>query len=71
MGNSLPFIVKAAYIIYYLINFYSLLRKAKINTEYYKKLLNITLEIERQVYAFYNKNLLGGIINKWIEKKQK
>ncbi|WP_155265736.1 DUF226 domain-containing protein [Borrelia hermsii] len=51
MGNSLPFIIKAGYITCYLANFYSLLRKAKINTEYCKKLLNITLEIERQIYA--------------------
>ncbi|UPA14073.1 DUF226 domain-containing protein [Borrelia turicatae] len=67
----MEFRFKTGSIICYLTNFYSLLRRDKINTEYYKKLLNITLEIEKQVYAFYNKNLSGEIITKWIEKKQK
>lgn len=67
----MEFRFKTGSIICYLTNFYSLIRKDKINTEYYKKLLNITLEIEKQVYAFYNKNLSGEIITKWIEKKQK
>ncbi|UPA09940.1 DUF226 domain-containing protein (plasmid) [Borrelia nietonii YOR] len=67
----MEFRFKTGFVICYLTNFYSLLKKTKVNTEYYKKLLNITLEIERQVYAFYNKNLPEGIITKWIEKKQK
>ncbi|BDU63541.1 hypothetical protein BOFE_10810 (plasmid) [Candidatus Borrelia fainii] len=67
----MEFRFKTGSIICYLTNFYSLLRKDKINTKYYKKLLNITLEIEKQVYAFYNKNLSEGIITKWIKEKQK
>ncbi|AHH11586.1 DUF226 domain-containing protein (plasmid) [Borrelia coriaceae] len=67
----MEFRFKTGSIICYLTNFYSLLRKDKTKTEYYKKLLNITLEIERQVYTFYNKNLPGAIITEWIEKKQK
>ncbi|WP_247003715.1 DUF226 domain-containing protein [Borrelia anserina] len=67
----MEFRFKTGSIICYLTNFYSLLRKDKINTEYYKKLLDITLEIEKQVYVFYGKDLSGGIITKWIEKNQK
>ncbi|AHH12022.1 Putative cytosolic protein, partial (plasmid) [Borrelia coriaceae ATCC 43381] len=49
-----------------------LLRKEKSNKKYYKSLVERILCLERQVYEFYNKKLPdGGIITKWIERKQK
>ncbi|WP_445436312.1 DUF226 domain-containing protein [Candidatus Borreliella tachyglossi] len=65
----MEFRFKTGYVICYITNLYSLLRKDKVNTVYYKTLLEIILEIEKQVYAFYNKNLPeGGLITKWIKK---
>ncbi|AFI32192.1 DUF226 domain-containing protein [Borrelia crocidurae] len=49
-----------------------LLIKDKIGTKYYKSLVKKLLDLEKQVYKFYLKELpKKGIIIKWIEKKQK
>ncbi|AHH14679.1 DUF226 domain-containing protein [Borrelia hermsii] len=49
-----------------------LLRKEKIDTKYYKSLIEKLVNLEEQVYEFYNKKLPdGGLITKWIKKRQK
>ncbi|WP_024655199.1 DUF226 domain-containing protein [Borrelia hispanica] len=49
-----------------------LLIKDKISTKYYRSLVKKLLDLERQVYKFYLKELpKRGIITKWIDKKQK
>ncbi|UPA13776.1 DUF226 domain-containing protein [Borrelia turicatae] len=48
-----------------------LLRKDKTDTKYYKSLIEKLTNLEQLVYEFYGKKLPeGGLINKWIEKKQ-
>ncbi|UPA09635.1 DUF226 domain-containing protein (plasmid) [Borrelia nietonii YOR] len=49
-----------------------LIKKEKLETQYSKFLLELMVNLENQVYEFYNKKLPdGGFINKWIEKKLK
>ncbi|WP_330730426.1 DUF226 domain-containing protein [Borrelia turicatae] len=49
-----------------------LLKKEKTNTNYFKTLFEIIQRLEREVYEFYGKKLPeGGLIEKWIQKKQK
>ncbi|WP_024653091.1 DUF226 domain-containing protein [Borrelia persica] len=49
-----------------------LLKKEKLNKKYCKSLIAILLNIENEVYKFYDKELPnGGLITKWIEKNQK
>ncbi|WP_156922724.1 hypothetical protein [Borrelia anserina] len=48
-----------------------MLRKDKINTEYYKKLLDITLEIEKQVYVFLRQRFIWRNYNQMDRKNQK
>ncbi|AHH11355.1 Putative cytosolic protein (plasmid) [Borrelia coriaceae ATCC 43381] len=49
-----------------------LLKKEKIDTKYYKSLLEKLINLEKQVYEFYNEKLSdGSFINKWIIKRQK
>ncbi|AHH04495.1 Putative cytosolic protein (plasmid) [Borrelia nietonii YOR] len=49
-----------------------LIKKEKLKTQYSQFLLELIINLERQVYEFYNKKLPdGGIITKWIEKNQK
>ncbi|AHH05856.1 DUF226 domain-containing protein (plasmid) [Borrelia miyamotoi] len=49
-----------------------LLKKEKIDTQYSKFLLELIIDLEKQVYEFYNKKLSEEeIITKWIAKKQK
>ncbi|AOW96399.1 DUF226 domain-containing protein [Borrelia miyamotoi] len=56
----------------YLSGLHNLLKKNKVESSYYQTLLNILLELERELYAFYGKQLPeGGIIPKWIQKRQK
>ncbi|AWG43331.1 partition protein (plasmid) [Candidatus Borreliella tachyglossi] len=56
----------------YLSGLHILLKKDKIKSSYYQTLLNIALELERELYAFYGKGLPeGGIIPRWIQKRQK
>ncbi|ASJ27786.1 DUF226 domain-containing protein [Borrelia turicatae] len=46
-----------------------LIKKEKSKTQYSQFLLELIINLEKQVYEFYGKNLpSGGIINKWIEK---
>ncbi|AHH11274.1 DUF226 domain-containing protein (plasmid) [Borrelia coriaceae] len=47
-----------------------LLKKEKIDTKYYKSLVEKFTSLEKQVYEFYDKKLTdGSLIKKWIEKK--
>ncbi|AHH04067.1 Putative cytosolic protein (plasmid) [Borrelia nietonii YOR] len=56
----------------YLSGLHNLLKKDKVGSSYYQTLLSILLELERELYAFYGKKLPeGGIIPKWIQKRQK
>ncbi|AYE36786.1 partition protein (plasmid) [Borrelia turcica IST7] len=56
----------------YLSGLHNLLKADKIESSYYQTLLNIVKELERELYAFYGKVLPeGGIIPKWIKKRQK
>ncbi|UGQ16821.1 DUF226 domain-containing protein [Borrelia sp. RT5S] len=56
----------------YLSGLHYLLKADKIESSYYQTLLNIILELERELYAFYSKTLPeGGIIPKWIQRRQK
>nr|WKT13977.1 DUF226 domain-containing protein [Borrelia sp. BU AG58] len=56
----------------YLSGLHNLLKADKIESSYYQTLLNIILELERELYAFYGKELPeGGLIPKWIKKRQK
>ncbi|AHH04508.1 Putative cytosolic protein (plasmid) [Borrelia nietonii YOR] len=49
-----------------------LLRKDVTHKQYYKALINMLIELEKQVYEFYGKKLSeGGLITKWIEKNLK
>ncbi|WAZ72784.1 DUF226 domain-containing protein (plasmid) [Borrelia miyamotoi] len=49
-----------------------LLKKESSETKYYKSLINKFLNLEREVYEFYEKQLpKGGLIKKWIAKNQK
>ncbi|WP_024654651.1 DUF226 domain-containing protein [Borrelia hispanica] len=49
-----------------------LFRKDRLKTKYCQTLIDMTRRLEKKVYEFYNKKLLeGGLITKWIEKKQK
>ncbi|WP_445436344.1 DUF226 domain-containing protein [Candidatus Borreliella tachyglossi] len=49
-----------------------LVKKEKLKTKYCQTLIKVLLSLEKQVYEFYNKKLSeGGLISKWIEKKQK
>ncbi|WP_215535808.1 DUF226 domain-containing protein [Borreliella bavariensis] len=49
-----------------------LIKKEKSETQYNQSLLELIIKLEREVYKFYNKKFPnGGIIKKWIEKKQK
>ncbi|MBB6043612.1 DUF226 domain-containing protein (plasmid) [Borreliella yangtzensis] len=49
-----------------------LIKKEKSETKYNQSLLKLISKLEREVYNFYNKKLPnGGIIKKWIERKQK
>ncbi|AHH11624.1 DUF226 domain-containing protein (plasmid) [Borrelia coriaceae] len=46
-----------------------LIRKEKLETQYSQFLLELIINLEKEVYKFYNKNLLdGGLINKWIKR---
>ncbi|MBW6186786.1 DUF226 domain-containing protein, partial [Pseudomonas aeruginosa] len=48
------------------------IRKEKVDTKYCKSLIKTLLNLEKQVYEFYNKKLpYEGIITRWIEKNQK
>ncbi len=56
----------------YLNGLHILLKKDRVNSPYYNTLLNIILELETELYAFYSKKLSkGGIIPEWIKKRQK
>ncbi|WP_210368928.1 DUF226 domain-containing protein, partial [Borreliella garinii] len=56
----------------YLNGLHILLKKDRVNSPYYNTLLNIILELETELYAFYNKKLSkGGIIPEWVKKRQK
>ncbi|ABF82175.1 DUF226 domain-containing protein [Borrelia hermsii] len=56
----------------YIQGIYYLLKKEKLETKYCKKLIEIVMKLEKEIYEFYNKKLPdGGIITRWIEKKQK
>ncbi|WP_024653057.1 DUF226 domain-containing protein [Borrelia persica] len=49
-----------------------LLRKEKSNTKYCMSLIALLSDLEEKVYEFYSKKLpKGGLITKWIAKKQK
>ncbi|QFP42597.1 DUF226 domain-containing protein (plasmid) [Borrelia miyamotoi] len=55
----------------YIVGISYLLRQDKINAKYCKTLIMILTNLEKQVYEFYGKKLPdGGIITKWMEKKQ-
>ncbi|UPA12677.1 DUF226 domain-containing protein [Borrelia venezuelensis] len=56
----------------YLSGLHNLLKKDKVGSSYYQTLLSILLELERELYAFYGKKLPeGGIVPRWIQKRQK
>ncbi|WP_215538799.1 DUF226 domain-containing protein [Borreliella bavariensis] len=56
----------------YLNGLHILLKKDRANSPYYNTLLNIILELETELYTFYNKELSkGGMIPEWIKKRQK
>ncbi|AOW96275.1 DUF226 domain-containing protein [Borrelia miyamotoi] len=56
----------------YIQGIYYLLKKEKFQTKYCKKLIEIIMKLEKEIYEFYDKKLPdGGIVIKWIEKKQK
>ncbi|WKC58668.1 DUF226 domain-containing protein [Borrelia sp. P9F1] len=56
----------------YLSGLHYLLKADKIESSYYQTLLSIILGLERELYAFYSKALPeGGIIPKWIQRRQK
>ncbi|UPA12759.1 DUF226 domain-containing protein [Borrelia venezuelensis] len=49
-----------------------LLKKDKSDTKYSKSLIEKLAKLEKQIYEFYGKNSKdGGLINKWIQKRQK
>ncbi|WP_210381973.1 DUF226 domain-containing protein, partial [Borreliella garinii] len=53
----------------YLKGIFRLLKKEKINTTYNKSFVDRLINLEKQVYYFYNKKYLEkGIIIKWIVK---
>ncbi|WP_418456581.1 DUF226 domain-containing protein [Borreliella lusitaniae] len=55
----------------YVQSLWTLLRKEKKDTEYYRFTLEHIKKMERMVYGFYNKKIKEeGIINKWIQKNQ-
>ncbi|WP_215536340.1 DUF226 domain-containing protein [Borreliella bavariensis] len=55
----------------YVQSLWTLLRKEKKDTEYYRFTLEHIKKMERMVYGFYNKKVKEeGIINKWIQKNQ-
>lgn len=56
----------------YIKGIYRLIRKERLQTTYNNLLLSRMLNLEKEVYEFYNKKLPeGGIITKWIEKNLK
>ncbi|WP_434757344.1 DUF226 domain-containing protein (plasmid) [Borrelia puertoricensis] len=56
----------------YIKGIYRLIKKERLQTTYNNLLLSRMLNLEEQVYEFYNKKLpKGGIITKWIEKNLK
>ncbi|UPA17133.1 DUF226 domain-containing protein (plasmid) [Borrelia coriaceae] len=53
----------------YLLGISYLLRREKSHKKYYDSLVKTLLNLENQIYNFYDKKLPdGGIITKWIEK---
>ncbi|AAF07710.1 hypothetical protein B1U23_06410 (plasmid) [Borreliella burgdorferi] len=80
-NNNIKYVVKKAYYIEYVFkkgsikcyvqSLWTLLRKEKKQTKYYKFTLENIKNMEKTVYEFYNKKIKEeGIINKWIEKNQ-
>ncbi|AOW96260.1 DUF226 domain-containing protein [Borrelia miyamotoi] len=68
----IEFRFKKGSIFCYIVGISYLLKKEKVNTRYYESLIERILNLEKQVYEFYNKELSnGGIIIKWIKKRQK
>ncbi|WP_051374037.1 DUF226 domain-containing protein [Borrelia persica] len=49
-----------------------LTKKGKFNKKYVQSLLGRIINLENEVYKFYDKKLPeGGVITKWVEKNQK
>ncbi|QBK63898.1 DUF226 domain-containing protein [Borrelia miyamotoi] len=68
----IEFRFKKGSIFCYIVGISYLIRKEKVDTKYCKSLIKTLLNLEKQVYEFYNKKLpYEGIITRWIEKNQK
>ncbi|UPA15710.1 DUF226 domain-containing protein [Borrelia turicatae] len=68
----LEFRFKKGSVFCYLRGFIYLLKKDRVHKQYYKTLIDMLTKLERQIYEFYGKKLPeGGLIEKWIQKKQK
>lgn len=65
----IEFRFKTGSVFCYLKGIFRLLKKEKINTTYNKSFVDRLINLEKQVYDFYNKKYLEkGIIIKWIVK---
>ncbi len=58
--NILNLSLKKALFFSYLNGLHILLKKDRVNSPYYNTLLNIILELETELYTFYNKELSKG-----------
>ncbi|AHH11569.1 Putative cytosolic protein (plasmid) [Borrelia coriaceae ATCC 43381] len=68
----IEFRFKKGSIFCYIKAIHALVKKEKFNKTYVQSLLKRIVNLEHEVYKFYEKQLPdGGIITKWIEKNQK